>query len=765
MRFDVENNLLSKLIETKDYTLVKEQQIKDTFFAGENKKVFKFITEYVIKYGETPTPTVLEREFPSFKLSEVNEPLKYYCDELRKKVRHNKIAELTERLADSLDDLDSEKAFADLMKTSLEIQNEIVISTAVDITEDTSDRKESYKKRKETRGMLGISTGISHLDYIIKGLQKEQLITMIASTSTGKAVPLDTPVLTPDGFIPMRDIKVGNKVIDEKGEECSVIAIFPQGKKEVYKVTFSDGTISECCKDHLWKFKTQDDVMRKNNWRVKSLEELMKYPLNRGKGFNLCIPINKPITFSSKGKLPFHPYVLGVLLGDGGFTTDRISLSNPEQDIINKCNLLLKDWGEFVHNQATNCQYLFKSNNHRINKLFRSIDSLGLRYKKSRDKFIPTKYLFASIEERRQLLSGLFDTDGSISKDGLFTFSTFSIQLAKDVTFLCRSLGYRCTTSFYGNEIVIRIATKDRIFSSYKHQERFDNRIQYKKPHNYEVLKIINIEKVEEKECQCIAVDSAEHTFIINDFIVTHNTWFEVILGANAILNNCKVLHLVTEMSIPAILDRYDAILTSQTVAPINYNRFKSGTLKPQEEESYFRYLDTVAPDLESVIIEDCSGGVSFVGAKIDQYKPDLVLIDGAYLMEDERNAKEDWLRIAHITRDLHNLAKLKKVPIFINTQADNQTSKKTGPELGNIAYSRAVGQDSDVVLAIFQDEQMRNDKEMLLKVLKQREGVLGKVTMSWDFNIMEFDSIYASHSEVDDDKDVKAQTIIEMED
>ena len=112
--------------------------------------------------------------------------------------------------------------------------------------------------------------------------------------------------------------------------------------------------------------------------------------------------------------------------------------------------------------------------------------------------------------------------------------------------------------------------------------------------------------------------------------------------------------------------------------------------------------------------------------------------------MEDDRGAKEDWLRVAHITRDLKSLAKLKKLPICINSQADATTSKKTGPELENIGFSKAIGHDSDVVLGLVRDEEMIEDKEMKVKILKQREGTLGNVVLSWDFSTMDFSTLYS---------------------
>lgn len=191
------------------------------------------------------------------------------------------------------------------------------------------------------------------------------------------------------------------------------------------------------------------------------------------------------------------------------------------------------------------------------------------------------------------------------------------------------------------------------------------------------------------------------------------------------------------------IEDRLEAMLLAIMYGEdFNYGRFKSGTLTPEEEKMYFDFLD-IKHTLEQCVIETASSP-SGVRAKIEQYDADIVFIDSAYLMEDDQGADQDWLRIAHITRDLKSVSKDTKKPVFINSQADSTTSKKTGPELDNISFSRAVGQDSDVVMALFRDENMIEDKEMKVKILKQREGITGSVMLNWNFDSMNFSPIYS---------------------
>ena len=238
-----------------------------------------------------------------------------------------------------------------------------------------------------------------------------------------------------------------------------------------------------------------------------------------------------------------------------------------------------------------------------------------------------------------------------------------------------------------------------------------------------------------------------------------------MLIAAYAQLNNFKVVIFVTEMSADIMRDRFEAMLFGMMYDGFDYNDFKSGSLSVEKENEYFEFLESDLPKLESLIIETATG-VSSIVAVIEREKPDLVLVDSVYLMEDEQGAKDDWLRVTHITRDLKKLAKKWHIPLFVNTQADQNTSRKTGPGLGDIKYSQAIGQDSDNILALFRDEIMINDNEMGIRVLKQREGVNGKTIINWDFHHMKFNSIYSESEEsASDDEEVENKGVLGMND
>ena len=231
-------------------------------------------------------------------------------------------------------------------------------------------------------------------------------------------------------------------------------------------------------------------------------------------------------------------------------------------------------------------------------------------------------------------------------------------------------------------------------------------------------------------------------------------TFLEVLLGCHAVLQGCSVLQMVTEMSTELMQDRFDAMMFAQLHKDrFSYKDLKSGKLTPKQKKDYFYFLDEELPELEPYWIETATG-VMALEQKIRQLNPDIVFIDGVYLMEDDQNARDDWLRVAHITRDLKKLAKRLDKPIVINTALDEKASSKSMPKLADIKYAQSIEQDSDSVWFLIRNETLINDREAEIYVAKNREGENGKVTFNWDFSDMDFSEIFTDVS-LDNDTSV----------
>lgn len=178
---------------------------------------------------------------------------------------------------------------------------------------------------------------------------KIQLVGLSGIAGSGKAQPLTEPVLTPSGWVAMGDLNVGDEVINNKGLTSKVIGVFPQGVKDIYRVTFSDGSSTECCKEHLWL--TQNVLERSKNrpGKVRSLEEIMS-SLNakRDNRKEYSIPIVAPVAFPEKNLL-IDPYLLGCLIGDGCLKNGCITFASLDLSLIRNLQFLLKKIGHYFN--------------------------------------------------------------------------------------------------------------------------------------------------------------------------------------------------------------------------------------------------------------------------------------------------------------------------------------------------------------------------------------------------------------------------------
>lgn len=105
----------------------------------------------------------------------------------------------------------------------------------------------------------------------------------------GKALRNDQRVLTPDGWKPIGEMRVGDLVVTPSNEIERVTGVFPQGVVNLYKIVFEDDREVIACGDHLWKCRIEDGSYQILTTKVLSVL------LNKG-GFELSIPLVLEIT-------------------------------------------------------------------------------------------------------------------------------------------------------------------------------------------------------------------------------------------------------------------------------------------------------------------------------------------------------------------------------------------------------------------------------------------------------------------------------------
>jgi SNF2 family DNA or RNA helicase len=339
----------------------------------------------------------------------------------------------------------------------------------------------------------------------------------------GKAQPLDAKILTPDGWKLMGDIRAGDEVIGASGEPCRVRGVYPRGEREVFRVTFSDGSATECCDDHLWQVHSPVQKRRGTPPRVLPLKEIRTRLRDGAGNSRYYIPMVAPVQFHEQ-PLPLDPYLLGALLADGGIA-HHVVFSTAEIEMVERVTAGLPPGTSIRHKRGVD--YSIRGPARGVhNPLLDALRELGLAGCRSETKHIPDIYKFASVDSRTALLQGLLDTDGHVRPgDNNVEYCTVSRRLAEDTQFLVQSLGGRArirtkpTKRQLAYRMSICLPNSVKPFALGRKAATYRGREKYPPSRA-----IVDVQPVGIRPVQCIAVDAPDHLYVTDDFIVTHNT-------------------------------------------------------------------------------------------------------------------------------------------------------------------------------------------------------------------------------------------------
>lgn len=353
----------------------------------------------------------------------------------------------------------------------------------------------------------------------------------------GKACDDDTLIPMPIGrFKRIGDIKPGDEIFGQNGKPTTVTHVFHHKNKTAYRVTLRDGREFICCDEHLIPYVTHADAKQILHKPLREmLNDYTKFYADGKKKYKYRIPICNAVEYPAQ-KHVIPPYAMGILLGAGCLTENTLTILTTDEYISQcfiqatgidpaKMHITKRGFGRsFTYDQT--------ARNIRL-----ELKRLHLTKLQSVKKFIPHEYLIDSIENRKALLAGLLDTDGCLqfsepNGTGIMNqgFSTMSPQLYKDVQSLCHSLGYgvhagcyyESKTSdkirnmhidIYTDELLITSPTK---LAKQTTAELSTNRNKY--------VPIVDISPLSSRNMTCLTVDAPDSLFLINDYIVTHNT-------------------------------------------------------------------------------------------------------------------------------------------------------------------------------------------------------------------------------------------------
>lgn len=410
------------------------------------------------------------------------------------------------------------------------------------------------------------------------------------------AHPYNEKVYTPEGVKKWGDINIGDKLYGTYGNITTVTDIPFNDIADTYKITLRDGRVVYASDDHIW------NVMRSNTGKILNLNTKYLYEhyinyrkvsdrIPSGKACVYFIPKNKGVDFSAVDT-PIDSYTLGVVLGDGcfrnkGFKNQVVFTSHKDDIDTYKSNIPYN-----IDNIGTG-GYTYAI---RFNNQFLHDEKLWMC--KSEDKFIPDLYKYNSREVRLNMLKGLLDTDGGIHGNTPI-FNTASRRLAEDVIEVARSLGYNSnyTTRKAGYKIngefkqcldtyEVSIYGGKELFNLKRKQDKI---VEDKMASRATKTCITNIEYVGKKLCKCVTVDSEDSSYLIGDFIQTHNC--------------AKSYTLASIMSHNLILGEFEAskrrVVTVLTAYQKEYlSDSKDGTLSKFKPGINFSFANTPFPRL-----------------------------------------------------------------------------------------------------------------------------------------------------------------------
>jgi replicative DNA helicase len=488
---------------------------------------------------------------------------------------------------------------------------------------------------------------------------------------------------------------------------------------------------------------------------------------------NHAVRIAEPVSLPP-ADLPFPPYALGVWLGDGYSDSARFTSADPqiaaeveaEGMRVTKSSMIplgytiqlpdppVRDLSARMvcpdcGGRSTGGRHCRACRYHHgtAQAILRTLGVLG-------DKHIPAVYLRASQDQRRALLAGLLDTDGTVTCGGSVQFSVTSLRLATDVRELIMSLGYRCgwaekpvrgRTAASSLAYTITFTTTDDVFRLDRKRVTHRNRRPEITTARTRQRFIIAVRPIDSVAVRCVEVDNADHMYLAGrSMIPTHNSTLALDFArAAAIKHNMATVVFSLEMGRNEITMR---LLSAEARVPMHTMR--TGQMNDDDWSRLARRMSEVA-DAPLFIDDSPNMSLMEIRAKCRRLKQrhDLkfVIIDYLQLMSSPKRSESRQQEVSEMSRSLKLLAKELEVPVIalsqLNRGPEQRTDKK--PLLSDLRESGSIEQDADVVILLHREDAYERESpragEADLIVAKHRNGPTATVTVAFQGHYSRF--------------------------
>jgi len=245
----------------------------------------------------------------------------------------------------------------------------------------------------------------------------------------------------------------------------------------------------------------------------------------------------------------------------------------------------------------------------------------------------------------------------------------------------------------------------------------------------------------------CLGIQSHEYVSVIGPSSSGKSTLAQFLL-MKAYFQDKTPMIFSLEMEASAIFRKWDTMMINE----LSYMELKSH----QVEESKRDKLKLKAKELKKNLeekktdifvmddVRNCT--VDRVYAELVKWKPDICCIDYISLMDSNTKYGTIWEKTMYITQNLKQISRSLKIPI-IGVAQTNRASFQDGAQMDNVAGSISIIQDSDIVLGLFADKDMKREKRMQVRMLKNRDGMTDNTDLRWDLATMTFEPWKHSHT------------------
>ena len=360
-------------------------------------------------------------------------------------------------------------------------------------------------------------------------LSQHDRFVLFAPVGHGKMLEISTSISTPNGFKKLEDVCPGDFVIGMDGKPTRVTWVSDITTPEVsYKLTLRDGSAINACSEHQWLAWTKDDRRHKKPPRTVTTQDIVSDFRCPDGSYRWRLPFVEPVQYPER-ELPVDPYVLGAWLGDGLASGGQMTIGDDDWDGITPLLAEHYDLGSPWRSYDHKCQHVT------LYGLVKDLRDAGVL----NDKHIPERYLLGSVEQRRALLAGLMDTDGSVDpKRGRCRFVNTNKRLVDGIRELIRSLGMPAYMTSqpsvhkgkaYGECYTVSWTPYEPVFRCERkaamQRKWLDSKQGAKHSREGSAHTVVGWLRVESKPMRCIAVEDDHHSYCAGrEYIVTHNS-------------------------------------------------------------------------------------------------------------------------------------------------------------------------------------------------------------------------------------------------